>query len=136
MAEVHRTNAGEEHHRQDGEVVHVRAREHGNGRGDHPDRPVGGQAGGATVPVITCGAPCPEETAVSRNDIQLGRSAQVTASALSSWSGHRVLEPHAGDGDEPDIIVDYLDPDGPTICHTAATQTALRGRSGLIFRGG
>jgi hypothetical protein len=82
-----------------------------------------GEAGGATVTVITGGAPGPDETEVCRIDIQLGPLTQVAASALSSGSGHNGQGPPAG-GDEPDIIVDYLDPDGPTIRHIRATLTS------------
>jgi hypothetical protein len=82
------------------------------------------EAGGAAVTVITGGAPGPDETEVSRIDIQLGPLTQVAASAPSSGGGHNRQDLYAADGDEPDIIVDYLDPDRPTIRHIRATLTS------------
>jgi len=68
------------------------------------------------VAVIVGGVPSPDETDLCHIDIQLHARAQLAGAGSS---------PH---GRLPDIVVDYLDPNGPTIRHIAATLMALPGR--------
>jgi hypothetical protein len=69
-----------------------------------------GQVGVVTVAVITSGVPGREDSDLCRIDIQVYRP-PVHAVAIPDepWDRH-----------SPDIVVDYLDPDGPILRHVAA----------------
>jgi hypothetical protein len=70
---------------------------------------VSGQAGSvATVAVITSNAPGPEDSELCRIDIQVYRP-----------TIHSAEDPGPAWDRPPDIVVDYLDPDGPVIRHIA-----------------
>jgi hypothetical protein len=76
--------------------------------------PAHGQSGGPMVAVITSGGPGAAENEVCRINIRLETPTQSVASAQR--------EPGARDapsvaGHQPDIIVDYLGPGGPTLRH-------------------
>jgi len=77
-----------------------------------------GRADDPTVVVITSGAQGPGEAGLCRIDIRLHAPAEPSApagtahcrpGAEAQWS--------VGDDREPDIVVDYLHPDRPTISH-------------------
>jgi hypothetical protein len=80
--------------------------------------------------VITSATPSPHDSDLCRIDIQLRA---VTQPAGSGRSPHRREPDRQGpstidDDHQPDIIVDYLDPDGPTIRHLAPTLPPLPDR--------
>ena len=70
------------------------------------------RASGPTVAVITSGTPGPDETDLCRFNIQLRTPTQVTEPAACANREH-----------ESDIVVDYLDPGGPTIRHLGPAFT-------------
>jgi hypothetical protein len=76
-----------------------------------------GQAGGQTVAVITSGDPGADENELCRINIQLDTPTQVTASVTSAQREPDGRDPRRVGGHQPDIIVDYLDPGGPTLRH-------------------
>jgi hypothetical protein len=89
------------------------------------DAPPQCHVGGPSVAVIVGGAPGPAEADLCRIDIRLQGSESV---ALSNGSApHLRSTPQCcaagGDSVRPDIVVDYLGPDGPTIRHLATTLT-------------
>lgn len=75
-----------------------------------------GQAGGPMVAVITSGEPAADENELCRINIQLDTSTQVSASAGAHREPDARDTPSAG-GHQPDIIVDYRHPGGPTLRH-------------------
>jgi hypothetical protein len=84
----------------------------GSGRHRLPDGP--------NIAVLLGGATSRAESAPCRVDIRLRSSVPV---APVSASPHL---PTAGEGHSPDIVVDYLNPDGPTIRYMADRLTADR----------
>jgi hypothetical protein len=110
-------------------VEHLTRALHARGRPCHclapkPDPIATGYppAGGPTVAVITSGAPGPDENDLCRINIRLHTPSPVTASVAS----HRKptgQDLHAVGGDEPDIVVDYLEPGGPTLRHIGPALT-------------
>ena len=81
------------------------------------------RVGSPTVAVITSGSPGVDEADLCRIDIELHTPIPVAAAVDSA---HRQPDEHipcALGADEADIVVDYLDPDGPTIRHVRPTLT-------------
>lgn len=82
-------------------------------------------AGSPTVAVITGRAPASDENDLCRINIQLHTYTEVTASVAAA---NRELDGQDRcnlDGQEPDIIVDYLDPGGAAIHHIGPALTPL-----------
>jgi hypothetical protein len=74
-------------------------------------------ADGPSVAVITSGTPGPDETDLCRVNIQLSTPNRVTAPVARAHSAADGQDPGSVGDQEPDIIVDYLDPGGPAIRH-------------------
>jgi hypothetical protein len=89
--------------------------------------PSGGD--GPIVAVITSGTPDPEETDLCRINIQLYTPDSVNRPAASTNRGADRQHRGSVDGQEADIVVDYLNPGGATIRHLAP---ALAARSSSI----
>ena len=70
-------------------------------------------AGSPAVAVINSGAPGPDEDDLCRVNIQLHPPTQVTVSVASADREPDWQDLSTGGGDEPDIIVAYLEPGGP-----------------------
>lgn len=92
--------------------------------------PARGDADGPTVAVITSRTPDADETDVCRINIQLcapNRDIPPPASAYRGADGQ-----HRGSvvGEEPDIIVDYLDPGGAAIRHLGPALAARPSSAG------
>ncbi|OLB78743.1 MAG: hypothetical protein AUI14_12320 [Actinobacteria bacterium 13_2_20CM_2_71_6] len=98
-----------------------------------PDSSAGGLRGGSTMlAVITSGAVGPDETELCRINIQLRTPMRYAGSAGPVPDDEPEGQSrYAGDGCRPDILIDYLDPDGPTIRHIAPTLTPPLDRRGL-----
>jgi hypothetical protein len=74
-------------------------------------------AGGPAVAVITSGITDPDDKELCRIDVELHSLVQSAAPVAPACQGHdRQGTCSAGDR-QPDVIVDYLDPAGPTIRH-------------------
>jgi len=74
------------------------------------------------VAVITSYAPGPDESDLCRINIQLSTPDGVTPSVSSTPPGSETQTTRpVVDDPEPDIVIDYLDPDGPTVRHIVPT---------------
>jgi hypothetical protein len=89
-----------------------------------------GRADDPTVAVITSGAQGPDEADLCRIDIRLHSPSEPSARAGTAHWRPGAEAPWSVGGDrEPDIVVDYLHPDGPTISHIVSTLTPQPGRA-------
>jgi hypothetical protein len=110
-------------------VDHLARALHARGRSCHyvgprPDpvttggpAPAQGQAGGPMVAVITSGGPGAHENELCRIDIQLTRPTHVSASPAAAQRETDTRDAPTMGGKQPDIIVDFWDPEGPTLRH-------------------
>lgn len=80
-------------------------------------------AGTPAVAVIASGAAGPDEDDLCRINIQLHTPTQVTVSVASADDEPDGQDLSTVGGDEPDIIVDYLEPGGPTLRHIGPALT-------------
>jgi hypothetical protein len=79
--------------------------------------PAHGQAGGPMVAVITSGGPAADENEPCRINIQLDTPTQVSPSAAAAQREPDARDSRRVGGHQPDIIVDFCDPGGPTLRH-------------------
>jgi hypothetical protein len=110
-------------------VDHLTRALHARGRSCHylgpkPDpvttsgpTPAHGQAGGPMVAVITSSGPGAHEKELCRINIQLNRPTHVSASAAAAQREPDTRDAPSVSGQQPDIIVDFWDRDGPTLRH-------------------
>ena len=85
--------------------------------------PAHSQADTPTVAVITSGTPGPDENDLCRITIELHTPTQVTKSVAAAHREPDGQDLSAVGGHEPDIIVDYVDPGGPTLRHIGPALT-------------
>jgi hypothetical protein len=92
--------------------------------------PAQGDADGPAVAVITGGTPDADETDVCRINIQLCAPDRANPSAASAF--RETDRRHRGSvvGQEPDIVVDYLDPGGAEIRHLGPALAARPSSAG------
>lgn len=76
-----------------------------------------GDGDGPMIAVITSGALDADETDVCRVNIQLSTPKRFAPPAASPARGADGRHRDRAGGQEPDIIIDYLDPGGPAIRH-------------------
>lgn len=69
------------------------------------------------VAVITSGGPGGDENELCRINIQLDTPTQISASAAATQHEPAAQDPRSVAGQQPDIILDYCDPSGPTLRH-------------------
>ena len=81
-------------------------------------------ASSPAVAVTTSGAPGPDEEDLCRINIQLRTPTPVPVSVASAHDEPDGQALSSVGGDEPDIIVDYLEPGGPTRPHPAGPHAA------------
>jgi hypothetical protein len=93
-------------------------------RGPKPDpvttrgpTPAHGQAGGPMVAVIASGGPGAHENELCRINIQLNRPTHVSGSPAAAQREPDTPDAPSVGGQQPDIVVDFWDPDGPTLRH-------------------
>jgi hypothetical protein len=89
-----------------------------------------GDAGGSTVAVITSRTADADESDVCRINIQLWAPNRVTRSAASANRGSDGQHRGSVVGQEPDIILDYLNPGGAAIRHLGPALAARPSSAG------
>lgn len=79
-------------------------------------------ASNPTISVITGATPGIDETDLCRINIQLYEPTQSTT-APATGRGPDGQDRTTGNGEQPNVIIDYLDPGGPTIRHLGPALT-------------
>jgi hypothetical protein len=92
--------------------------------------PAHGDADGSTVAVITSRTPDADETDVCRINIQLWAPNRVIPPAASANRGADGQQRGSVVGQEPDLIVDYLNPGGAAIRHLGPALAARPSSAG------